>query len=477
MKQVYILALLTAFTFSSCTKWLDVQPKTQIRESEQFSTEQGFKDALYGAYQKAAGRFLYGENLTLGFLEIMSQGYDNTTQVGHDKIREATYQYTDATVENEINSIWSEMYGTVAQVNYILKNVDGKKSIFTEDNYSIIKGEALGLRAFLHFDLLRLYAPSVASDAGALAIPYMTSFTVQPQARLKVSEVVAACIKDLKEAETLLSVYTTQDQITAPSSTSADNFLAYRQNRFNYWAVKALLARIYLYTNDKPNALKYATDVINSGNFRFITTPELNTKEESLNRTFTFEHVFSIYVSNLKTVSDSYFKTAATEKTSSKLIISETRKKDVFELAKGNGTDIRYASICLWNTSSGIVFPSKLWQVDENGEAYKKRIPVIKLSEMYYIAAESSPVPADGVAYLNKVLSARNIPELATTIDAVTLDNEIYKEYRKDFLCEGQLFYYYKRLNKTTITGALNATVNNEQYVLPLPKQEIEFGK
>jgi hypothetical protein len=473
----YIIALLIIFSFSSCNKWLDVKPKTQIRESEQFSTEQGFKDALYGAYQKAGGGDLYGENLTFGFLEIMSQGYDNTTQVGHDKLREATYQYTDAAVETRINNIWSQMYGTVAQVNYILKNVDSKRDIFSGDNYSIIKGEALGLRAFLHFDLLRLFAPSVAVDATVPAIPYMTSFTVQPQARLKVSEVVAACLKDLKEAEVLLSKYTTQDQITSPSSTSADNFLAYRQNRFNYWAVKALQARIYLYTNDKVNALKYATDVINSGYFRFITTPELNTTEQLLNRTFTFEHVFSIYVSNLKTSTDAYFKMATTDKLSSKLIISENRKKDVFELAKGNGTDIRYASICLWNTSNGIVFPSKLWQVDENNEAYKKRIPVIKLSEMYYIAAESSPLPADGVDYLNKVLSARNIPLLATTIDAVTLDNEIYKEYRKDLLCEGQLFYYYKRLNKPTIPGALNATVNNDQYVLPLPKQEIEFGK
>jgi hypothetical protein len=475
MKYIYLVILL--FTFSSCKKWLDVQPKTQIRESEQFSTEQGFKDALYGAYQKAAGNSLYGENLTFGMLEIMSQGYDNTTQVGHDKLKDATYQYTDVTIVARINSIWSDMYGTVAQVNYILKNIDAQKGIFTGDNYSIIKGEALGLRAFLHFDLLRLYAPSIASDAGATAIPYMTSFTVEPQARLKVNEVVAACIKDLKEAEALLSVYTVQDQITAPSGNTADNFLAYRQNRFNYWAVKALEARIYLYTNDKPNALKYATDVINSGYFRFITTPELNTQEATLNRTFTFEHIFSIYVSNLKTASDSYFKMATTDKLSSKLVVSETRKKEVFELAKGNGTDIRYASICLWNTSNGIVFPSKLWQVDENQEAYRKRIPVIKLSEMYYIAAEASATPADGVGYLNKVLVARNIPALATTIDATTLDNEIYKEYRKDFICEGQLFYYYKRLNKTVITGALNATVNNDQYVLPLPQQEIEFGK
>ena len=33
---------------ASCESWLDVQPKTEIKESTMFETEQGFKDALIG---------------------------------------------------------------------------------------------------------------------------------------------------------------------------------------------------------------------------------------------------------------------------------------------------------------------------------------------------------------------------------------------------------------------------------------------
>jgi len=102
---------------------------------------------------------------------------------------------------------------------------------------------------------------------------------------------------------------------------------------------------------------------------------------------------------------------------------------------------------------------------------------VLSLSEMYYIAAESEPSPAEGLKWLNRIRAARNIIELQAGLDAAALQNEIFKEYRRDFICVGQLFYYYKRLNLAKIEGALNGTINNTQYVLPLPNQEIEFGK
>jgi starch-binding outer membrane protein, SusD/RagB family len=469
---LFLVASVASLTLTSCKKWLDVRPKTEIKESEQFSTEQGFKDALYGSYQKAADGQLYGGNLTFSFLEVLSQGYDNTTKIDHDFFYAATYQYSNAGITDIINSIWGNMYATIAQTNYILKNIDSKKSIFTGDNYNIIKGEALALRAFIHLDLLRLYAPSPKSDATAAAIPYMTSFTVTPQARLNVSDVIALCEKDLKEAEALLKVY---PQMTNPGGN--DDFLAFRSNRMNYWAVKALLARLYLYNNNKVQALAYAKEVIASDNFRFITSGELTTNAADLNRTFTPEHIFSIYVSRLKDPVSSYFMMATGDKINKKFTITEERRKAVFETATGGSTDIRFVSNSLWSVSNGIIFPSKLWQVDENRESLKKRIPVLSLSEMYYIAAESEPAPAEGLKWLNRIRAARNIMELPAGLDAATLQNEIFKEYRRDFICVGQLFYYYKRLNLAKIEGALNGTINNTQYVLPLPNQEIEFGK
>ena len=46
--------LMTAFIFASCNDWLDVDPKSQIKEEKHFSREGGFKDQLTGIYSAVA---------------------------------------------------------------------------------------------------------------------------------------------------------------------------------------------------------------------------------------------------------------------------------------------------------------------------------------------------------------------------------------------------------------------------------------
>lgn len=71
----------------------------------------------------------------------------------------AQWKYlTSTTVRAQIDAMWSKMYNMLANVNNLLDNIDKRQSVFTGDNYNIIKGEALGLRAYIHFDLLRLFA-------------------------------------------------------------------------------------------------------------------------------------------------------------------------------------------------------------------------------------------------------------------------------------------------------------------------------
>ena len=119
---------------------------------------------------------------------------------------------------------------------------------------------------------------------------------------------------------------------------------------------------------------------------------------------------------------------------------------------------------------------AKFWQDDEMSPLISNLMPIIRLSEMYYIAAESEPTTSVGVAYLNEVRKARFIPELPTDIDEAILEEEIFKEYRKEFMSEGQLFYYYKRKNSSSIPDSQISPIINQEYVLPLPLREIEFG-
>ena len=491
LKRISLLYLLgLSLLLASCKKWLAVNPATQIEEEEQFSSSQGFSDALFGIYQKAAGEFTYGNCLSYGFLDVLAQRYENKTSTSDFYGQAARFNYTynagiGLNVVPRIEGIWSNMYSAIAQCNYILKNVDQHANVLPGNAYNVVKGEALGMRAMLHFDLLRLYAPAylAGANATAKAIPYMEQFTVVPQNRLTIQQVVDKCEADLKAAEALLAAYPDIDQIAGnQGSTSADLFLMYRQNHLNYWAVKSVLARLYLFKNDKPNAFKYANEVLDSKRFRLITLAEIFTDQltNASDLTFTPEHVFSVYKSNLKQTADSLFKPAELATNDNADLFSTQAKLDLIyeKSVPGYGSDIRAlaSSKPLWNTITTTKIYAKKFYSDLSTNVKQRLVPVIRLPELFYIAAESAPTPELGVVYLDSVRTVRQLPKLGP-VSAAVLDAEILKEYRKELYGEGQLWFYYKRKNTVTIPDGSGNPMTEAKYLFPLPLNEIEFGK
>ncbi|WP_285008413.1 RagB/SusD family nutrient uptake outer membrane protein [Pedobacter faecalis] len=479
---IYLFAMMICL--SSCKKWLDVDPKTQVKETKQFSTRQGYIDALFGVYQGAASRETYGSWLSFYMLDIMAQRYENKSSTITTIGKLARYNYADSEIQTMIANMFKKQYSNIAQVNFLLKNIDQSAGVLDENTKNIIKGEALAMRAYQHFDLARLFSERYdgGANAGKPSVAYMKDFTVVSQARLSLGEVIGLCEADLKEAERLLSVHQTIDQIKDnQGSTNADLFLQYRQNHMNYWAVKALLARLYLYKGDKVNALKYAKEVIDSDKFKFITSAEINADAGSVNSDLTFstEHIFSIYVSGMKAIADDLFKNSnATGETTD--LWSTRAKLDATYQASlvGYGTDVRRpgASKSLWNEiAASTVYTKKYWS-DAPTNVKQRLVPLIKLSEMYYIAAEAAPTLAEGTAYLNEVRTSRLIPELPVPATQTALDAEIQFEYRKDFYAEGQLWYYYKRMNVTTLPDGISNPMSTAKYVFPIPNDELEFG-
>ncbi|MAW95391.1 MULTISPECIES: RagB/SusD family nutrient uptake outer membrane protein [unclassified Leeuwenhoekiella] len=477
--QLRITTLIMAiFLFTSCEDYLDVNPASEVKEDELFEDEQGYKDALYGVYQMVSDKSLYGDNLTMGFVDVLAQQY-NTRSSSHMFYNAGLYRYEDNAVESRIYDIWSSMYTAIAQINFILENIDADRNVFSSDQlYSTVKGEALGLRAFLHFDLVRLFGPAPITSSGAATIPYRDEFSVKNEARLSVEEILSKCETDFKEAEALLAPYPEMDEIRNPQGSlgGTDNFLAFRQNRMNLWAVKGLLARLYLYEGDQSQAFLYANEVIDSGYFRFMSQAELNTTGEFNDRTFSYEHVFSLSVYDLRDTSDEYFRFSSSESgsTDTKLLVEENKVKNVYEVSQGYSSDPRYDK--LWQFSQSFLVHAKFWQSDELSPLLRNLVPIVRLSEMYYIAAETATNTQAAVGFLNKVRRERFIPELPDTIDAEVLQNEIFKEYRKEFYSEGQLFYYYKRTDAQNIIDSQISPITDAEYVLPIPVREIEFG-
>ena len=88
---------------------------------------------------------------------------------------------------------------------------------------------------------------------------------------------------------------------------------------------------------------------------------------------------------------------------------------------------------------------------------------------MYLIAAEASG-NSDYLKSLRIQRGYRNV-----VIDDSMLIQEIQQEYQREFFAEGQLFFYYKRMNLPRIPNT-NVDVTEDVYVLPLPDDELEFG-
>ena len=118
---------------------------------------------------------LYGENLSYGFLDKIGQmfGYLNTTNNDTEILN---YDYTNNTVRSTIDNIWTSQYQAISYVNNVLGNLDQLNS--SDESLRLVRGEAYGLRAFLHFDLLRLYCPDYRQQPEAqYGLPYPTLST------------------------------------------------------------------------------------------------------------------------------------------------------------------------------------------------------------------------------------------------------------------------------------------------------------
>jgi hypothetical protein len=414
-KKISVVAgLLMLFSMVACKKWVDGAPQPlQVDESKVFSTENGFREALNGVYLQMGSSTLYGKDLTMGVLSLAGRNFDSVSvnKAGQLYYQAATYNFTDQTVKNYSADVWAKMYQSVANLNNLLGNIELKKDMFTGNNYNTFKGEALALRAYLHFDLLRLFAPV---DAGAPGIPYVTTISVDQTPTATVTNTLDKCIADLAAADALLSP---NDLINTAQITK--------------WAVKGLLARVYLYKGDVAKANENALAVINSNKFAL----SVNTNADLF---FTKESLFklNIYSNNYA----AYYK--AIFGTSSLVGLSASGQ---IALYGSTNVDYRKSFIdAVTGTATGTpLIPKKLTVTASN------IFPMIRLTEMYYILAECASDVPTGLSYLNQVRAARNLAALTAinVPDATTLSAEIMNEYRKEFIGEGQLFFYYKRKN------------------------------
>lgn len=460
MKKL-IIALIALATLASCKKWLDVKPQTQISDDDLFKTEDGFKEAVNGMYTLMSDGKLYGREMTTGTMEVVSQGLyaDALTDLSayHQTL---LYNYRDVNFLSRKDTIWKKLYSVIANANNLLDHVDNNKNLFKGNNYNLIKGEALALRGFCHFDLLRLFAASYYGKTDGPGVPYSVDFSRDAPKMYKISEVVNLLIKDLTDAKNLLSGidpiqsaaykvgYGTVD--TATENTDLELFHQYRRTHMNYYAVCAELARVYLYAGDNVNALANALEVINAKKFPWTKqTDMLNTDNTKRDWICYKEIIFGVYAPDQKQPLHDLLVADGGH-----LYQTINGGDALFEAnTDAGGNDLRYKTWIQLQSGSTPYYRSMKYYRDDDGNLYDLTVPCIRLGEMYYIAAEASfdKDPVTACNYYNTIRFNRNIGDSLKTTDKTEFLGALTREARKEFFCEGQMFYMYKRLNMPII--------------------------
>ena len=460
--------LLFSLLSVSCQEWLDVSPRTEVKYDDLFSYKNGFKDQLTGVYTTLCSEHLYGAHLTFGMMDALGQQYV-WTQVAGTYYYLHRFEYKNATSESVISDVWNDMYNTIANVNILLQGIEEHRGILTEDEEKIYEGEAYALRAFLHFDLLRLFGKSYVSGATEKAIPYVRKISKEVTPVSTVAEVIEFALEDLKKAADLLE----GDPVKTGETPST--FLGTRNYHFNYYATRALMARIYLYKNDKVNALKNAREVIESNKYPWVDKGNVaTTTRESRDGIFLPECILMLNNTKLKTYSETYLKESENNTVGNLLITKAEVRDEIFESTLYGGSDWRY--IYYFEPVDSYYVSSKLWQVSSN---YNNCQPLLRVSEMYLIAAECAETQQKALEYFNQLRRHRGFEEnddlQEEGLTAEKLQTAIGKEYRKEFIGEGQWFFYCKRTDQATLPN-VQVPFSKTYYVLPMPTQEIEYG-
>ena len=358
---------------------------------------------------------------------------------------------------------------------------------FTNGNEALIKGEALGLRGFLHLELLRLFGPMPEkATAGSPAIPYQEQMTKDPGKlhTITYKEVCEKIIRDLDAAEKLL----VKDPILVGSNTQLnqpaydwegkplDEWQFYRQVRFNYYAVKGAKARYYHWIGDKENAVKFAKEVIDAknedGTSKFTLATE-STYGSNGNLVMKSEHLFGAHNSQHQAIVQPLFKDENASLRQTVAYINTAYESSIHPDDIRNKAN-RYWEEKTYQNSSKVNHFRKYTGSDTY--ATLNIVPLLRLAEMYLILVEDLPL-SEAPTYFKTYRVARNLDisidnSLVTEQDII---NRLEKEYRKEFFGEGQMWFFYKKHNFTRFTWPKNKTIPEGAYLLPIPKSQSVF--
>jgi len=442
MKKRLIVIILAGLALSSCHKFLDVTPQTSLSSATFFKTESDFEQAVNAAYAPLRNIAndhawclgeLHSDN-TYYARNVLFGAVDNTENLADFAIPTANGITTNTHVRDQ----YRLDYLIISRTNQILALIDGVD--FDADSKNNLKGQALFLRAYAYFELVRYF--------GKVPL-HLTPVTNREEAALPLSSadsIYDQIIKDATEAGSLLPPKSTQVPGRATSG-----------------AAKTLLANVYMVLKKWPDAETLLRQVVDSHEYQLMP----NYADAFSNSASNKNNIESVFEIQFKEGSDGYsgnflydFLPRPMTADEAESITGVSNPQSLSE--EGNniptpdiiaayepGDKRKDASIAYITLSTSLrankVFPyikkyAKKHALQGNtGTDW----PVYRYSEVLLFLAEAlneESKPADAAVYLNQV---RQRAGLAPTTAAGVTDmrEAIYKERRVELAFENKRWF------------------------------------
>lgn len=463
MKKI-IIALSAVALFASCSKKeLDLTPFNQIETSQAFNTETDVNLAVLGMYQGLrANNYVNGTWNIIGDVMadnaiISSLGRQTLTVFGD-------WRYNG---DNTLG-LFSSGYVIARRANAILENIDKFPAGAFKDN---AKGEALAVRAFIYFDMARVFSKTFENATPTdSTLAYITSTDA----------------KQLPTKEPVRGFY----QKIVTDLTSALPLIATSNGvgRLNKAAVNGLLSRVYLYMGDFANCISASTAALG-------TTPVLPSRTDfplvwtdQTNNGVLFK-VVNTTLDNINTPGVNYYQTVGGLIRSE--YVCEYNLRQLYQ-----ASDIRTSSYIQTSLYNGVLQNHIIKYAGRPGQvAGVVDAKVLRTAEVLLNRAEAYQRSGNDVlalADLNLLRAARYSPYTPAALTGSALLAEILQERRLELAFEGDRFWDLKRRNQPVTRDAnfgdradgsgvkyifTSLPAGNFRFQLPYPSSEVNFNK
>lgn len=450
MKKIkYILPV--AVIMAGCDA-LDQDPSTSVTVDTAITSVEDLSNAVNGAYYVAT----YGTTMTVAselsiYADLVGPDSYQPASSGQNASRLAQYALTPADTYNA----YYYLYAALASVNNALE-----KAALLEDQEAVAPyvAELYAMRGLFHFHLATIFAPVPTSgSANDMGI------------------VLADKVFDINYIGERATLGETYGMIIDDLTRSIGSGLNKGRNtgHMNYWAALALRARANLYLGDYSAALADARQVIAESPYSLYTT-------ENYTKVWSQEGADEVMMEYLQTDVYNAQRYAPGYYTSPLGYSEYGVSPEFYAWLQQDPRDVRSQMVADFTIAPDPDYNPGFYPLKYPGNAgasvrtYTNNIKVMRLSEVYLIAAESAFFEGEDAAQYINALRANRISGYVP-VDEVVMD-DIIDERRKELFAEGQVALDYWRTGRTVVNGSFAIGPEDYRTVLPLPVEEVDLS-